>query len=259
MQDVSSFEQIGSALTNAEYNRERIRPSPGDEFYIHLSDLLMGLNQLTIRTGLTVLDYGAGGSPYRPLFQESDYRRADVLATTECEYLIASDGTIPERAATFDFILSSQVLEHVSDPAVYLSECHRLLKPGGMLLLTTHGTFEDHGCPYDFQRWTADGLRRDLGQAGFQITQLSKVTTGLRAVAFLVERYLYTTISLPRTTIFGFSMWLCRKLVSRYRRQFHVSMDRNGEHCRVVPAAPSSGANIYLCLLAFARRPGKLE
>ena len=44
-----------------------------------------------------------------------------------------------------------------------------LLKPGGFLVLTTHGLFGDHGCPYDFQRWTADGLRLLLERAGFQI------------------------------------------------------------------------------------------
>ncbi len=258
MQQSAALEHIGTALTQVEYNRERIHPRPGEEFYIHLSDLLLALNQLSIPAGLTVLDYGAGGSPYRPLFPESDYRRADVLATTECEYLIAPDGTIPEKAATFDLILSSQVLEHVGDPSVYLSECYRLLKPGGILVLTTHGTYEDHGCPYDFQRWTADGLRRDIEKSGLAVGPLYKVTTGLRAVAFLVERYLYTTISLPRRTPFGFLMWLCRKLTSKYRRQFHCSMDQNGEQCRVVPADQSAGHEIYLCLLAYATRPHTL-
>jgi hypothetical protein len=30
------------------------------------------------------------------------------------------------------------------------------------VVLTTHGLFEDDGCPCDFPRWTADGLRLEL-------------------------------------------------------------------------------------------------
>ena len=255
MQKAPSLEAIASDLADAEYNRQRLRPRPGDEFYLVLSDLLLALKRFEISKGLTVLDYGAGGSPYRSLFGNSEYRRADVMPSIDCDYIIAPDGTVPESPAEFDLVLSSQVLEHVYDPAVYLSECFRLLKPGGTLLLTTHGTYEDHGCPYDFQRWTADGLRRDLERAGFEIVGLQKITTGLRAVAFLMERYFYT-VSYSRRTLFGLALWMCRKLLSRYRYRYwlHSRLDRNSENCRVVPA-DTPNSNIYLCLLAYARRP----
>jgi hypothetical protein len=69
----------------------------------------------------------------------------------------------------------------------YVTECFRVLKPGGHLILTTHGLFEDHGCPYDFQRWTADGLRLLLEHADFRITGAKKLTCGPRALCFLIN------------------------------------------------------------------------
>jgi len=44
----------------------------------------------------------------------------------------------PYADHTFDVVLNCEILEHlVADPTHYLCECHRVLKPGGFLLLTT--------------------------------------------------------------------------------------------------------------------------
>jgi len=38
---------------------------------------------------------------------------------------------------SFDFAVTFQVIEHIQDDATFISEIHRVLKPGGILLLTT--------------------------------------------------------------------------------------------------------------------------
>jgi 2-polyprenyl-3-methyl-5-hydroxy-6-metoxy-1,4-benzoquinol methylase len=38
---------------------------------------------------------------------------------------------------TYDVIVSFQVIEHIEDDALYLKEIHRVLKPGGVVLITT--------------------------------------------------------------------------------------------------------------------------
>lgn len=41
------------------------------------------------------------------------------------------------EAPSFDFVTCMEMLEHVSDPALVINHCARLLKPGGYLLLST--------------------------------------------------------------------------------------------------------------------------
>ncbi len=51
---------------------------------------------------------------------------------------VRGDGTdLPFRENTFDLVLSHSVIEHVSSAAAYLEECLRVLRPGGMLFLST--------------------------------------------------------------------------------------------------------------------------
>lgn len=43
---------------------------------------------------------------------------------------------IPYAAGTFDVVIHSDTLEHIKNPVHALSECHRVLKPGGALCFT---------------------------------------------------------------------------------------------------------------------------
>src|SRR5438309_6241751 len=147
-----------------EYIRERIEPAPGDPHYLPLSDLLLGLKTLMPRDITRVLDYGCGGSPYRRLFGTCTYHRADLAGDLDVDFEYGPDSRLPAELADYDGVLSSQVLEHVLSPASYLAEAYRVLKPGGHLLLSTHGLFEDHACPYDYWRWTAYGLHELVEQ-----------------------------------------------------------------------------------------------
>jgi hypothetical protein len=79
-------------------------------------------------------------------------------------------------------------LEHVPSPSEYLEEVRRLLNHRGKLVLTTHGIYEDHGCPNDYLRWTDSGLRQAVSRAGFVLEDVWKMTTGPRAAFFLLER-----------------------------------------------------------------------
>jgi len=178
-----------SGLDARDYLEQRLTPRPGDPHYLHLKDLVGALRLLIPGNPGRVLDFGCGGAPYRSLFNTQDYVRADLRGTPGAEVEFSEDSRLPISAGTFDLVFSSQVLEHVSSPAAYLAECNRVLRPGGRLLISTHGTFNDHGCPHDFRRWTLDGLKLELKLEGFHVLEGWKLTNGPRALLYLLRAH----------------------------------------------------------------------
>nr|AYC79423.1 hypothetical protein [uncultured bacterium] len=143
--------------------------------------------ELRVPAGGRVLDYGSAESPYRGFFAaDTDFVAADLPGNPHAPVVIAPDGTVPLPAESFDAVLSTQVLEHVADPAVYLAECFRVLRPGGRMLLSTHGLMVYHPDPVDYWRWTCAGLERAVREAGFEIRGFEGImglaATGLQLV-----------------------------------------------------------------------------
>lgn len=141
--------------------------------------------QLQVGSGGRVLDFGCAEMPYRHLFGDDvEFIGADLPGNPGATVEIAPDGTVPVPDGSCDAVLSTQVLEHVGDPAVYLSECHRVLRSGGRLLLSTHGIMVYHPDPVDYWRWTCEGLDRIVREAGFEIVHFEGVmglgATGLQ-------------------------------------------------------------------------------
>lgn len=133
--------------------------------------------------GSVVLDAGAGASKYRPFFAHCDYKTQDFCLYDGAlvKYLQPIDYVcditqIPLPDHSLDAILCTEVIEHVVDPMVVLKEFHRLLKPGGKLLLTTPFISHLHMEPYHFysgftQFWHQHWLPRN----GFEIEKLEQV------------------------------------------------------------------------------------
>jgi len=168
---------------------ERLHPSPFSERWIALSqlrDALAGAASRHLpRDGrLELVDYGCGCMPYRALFAPyvARHRGADFAANPCAELVCGPSGGVPVEAGSVDVVLSTQVLEHVSDPAAYLEECLRMIGPHGMLILSTHGYWMYHPDPVDHWRWTSSGLRLQIERAGFVVTELRGVM-GLGASA----------------------------------------------------------------------------
>jgi SAM-dependent methyltransferase len=209
----TSHEIYQKSLASEDYNDARVRPRVSDFLYLHIKDLKQALDAYKTDDQLSVLDYGCGGSPYRYLFPNSDYKRADYVDLPDLDYKLDETGTVPAPDAFFDLVLSTQVMEHLREPQIYLAECLRLLKPGGRVIITTHGIYQEHGCPYDFQRWTTNGLKRDLAGVGFDVVRCDKFTIGPRALVVLMNSFLGTMRSC-RGTI--------RDLPLRFLRFFYV-------------------------------------
>lgn len=60
---------------------------------------------------------------------------------------------------SYDVIVCTEVLEHTRQPWNVTKELHRLLKPGGVLAITTPFNFRIHGPSPDCWRFTDEGLK----------------------------------------------------------------------------------------------------
>jgi SAM-dependent methyltransferase len=125
--------------------------------------------------GARVLDFGCGSRPYESWFTEAGalYHGADIDA--QAEVRVARGGRLEAPDRQFDIVASFQVLEHVWDIDLYLREARRVLRDDGRLLLSTHGSWPYHPHPGDFRRWTADGLRREVVERGFELVRMRPV------------------------------------------------------------------------------------
>jgi len=132
--------------------------------------------------GLT-LDLGAQNGPYASHFPRRvalDLQAASGLdARGDAHALPFVDGA-------FDVVLCTEVLEHLVEPQRAIDEMHRVLKPGGQLLLTTRFLFPIHDAPHDYFRFTKYGLRHLLRR--FDAVEIQEETDSVGALAVLVQR-----------------------------------------------------------------------
>jgi SAM-dependent methyltransferase len=87
-----------------------------------------------------VLDVGAGAQPFRPLLPaDARYRAIDVAVAGEAfgyevpdtEYFEGDRWSVED--ASVEVVLATETLEHVPEPAIFLAEARRVLRPGGRL------------------------------------------------------------------------------------------------------------------------------
>jgi 2-polyprenyl-3-methyl-5-hydroxy-6-metoxy-1,4-benzoquinol methylase len=129
---------------------------------------------------LTVLAQ-AGAHPTGAEIAEEAARRARAHTPGVAVELVEPDGSLPFAHGAFDLVWCSEVLEHVPDVALTLSEVRRVLAPHGRLLLTVpyHSRpqaalialtrFERHFDPLGqhVRFFTARSLREALTVTGF--------------------------------------------------------------------------------------------
>jgi SAM-dependent methyltransferase len=122
-----------------------------------------------------VLDVGCGAQPYRPLLPPAVAYRGIDTEEAGRDFGYATPGTTyyrgaawPVATASVDVVLCTETLEHVADPAAFLAEAARCLRPGGRIILTVPFAARWHYIPHDYWRFTPSGLDRLLTAAGFE-------------------------------------------------------------------------------------------
>jgi len=114
-----------------------------------------------------VLDVGCGRKPYKTwLASGVRYAGLDITFDSEPDILVKPGEPWNIESESFDAVICTQVLEHVSDPEQFLREIHRVLRPGGTLILTVPFVFPEHEL-YDYWRWSKMGICNLVNSSGF--------------------------------------------------------------------------------------------
>ena len=113
-----------------------------------------------LRDASPVLEVGSAdvNGTIRPHFQAKHYTGVDVAEGPGVD-LVVSPTVLPFNSDFFAAVISTEMLEHAEFPAVILWEMRRVLRPGGVLLLTTRSEgFPPHNPP-DYHRFSAPQIR----------------------------------------------------------------------------------------------------
>ncbi|BDU70061.1 hypothetical protein GETHOR_21620 [Geothrix oryzae] len=124
-------------------------------------DLRTSLSAVTGR----VLDVGCGNKPYLTWFKSvppSSIVGIDIEPGPGVDVVIGEGQPWPFPAASFDMVLCTQVLEHASDVDFVMAEIHRVLAPGGQVVITVPFIYYEHGAPRDFRRFSRHETTRLL-------------------------------------------------------------------------------------------------
>jgi SAM-dependent methyltransferase len=139
-----------------------------------------------LTTGLRVLDVGCGaGNMIHHLGRYGQVKGVEIdprpIAVARQRGYDVEQGdatqTLPFEADSFDLVAALDLIEHNEDDTAILLECHRLLKPGGHIVITVPAFMwlwsNNDVINAHVRRYTAGGLRAKLQQVGFHIRRMT--------------------------------------------------------------------------------------
>jgi ubiquinone/menaquinone biosynthesis C-methylase UbiE len=148
--------------------------------------------------GKRVLEIGCGRGGFAawlstrcPSLHGADFSYTAVAKASgfvrSATFEVADIQSLPHPGGTFDAAVSCETIEHVLDPARALSELARVLKPGGLLFLTTPNYLGTMGLYRAYLRLT----RRRYTEEGQPINRLLMLPWTIRlarAAGLTIER-----------------------------------------------------------------------
>ena len=186
-------------MLRARYARESFFPTWlglfVNPFYFARKGLARHVRGLGGRITGRTLDVGCGSKPYESLYASAEYIGLEYdtpenRASKNADYFYNGE-TFPFEDASFDSLVANEVFEHVFNPDRFLDEAHRVLRPGGMLLMTLPFVWDEHEQPHDFARYSSFGIRHLLEKHRFEVLEQRKSTDDVRVIFQLINAYIY--------------------------------------------------------------------
>jgi SAM-dependent methyltransferase len=164
-------------------------------FYFARKGLAKHVTDLAVNIKGKTLDIGCGTKPYAHLYRSNEYVGLEIdtpqnRVNKHADYFYDGNN-FPFDEASFDSIVANEVFEHVFNPDEFLNEALRVLKPGGMVLLTMPFVWDEHEQPYDFARYSSFGIKSLLERHGFEVVEQRKSMDDIRVIFQLLNTYIY--------------------------------------------------------------------
>lgn len=141
-----------------------------DDDFLHMHTLTGSIRRNASAVSGIVLDIGCGYKPYQTWFENVDaYFGLDIDTFDSLPDLLASAMSLPFQSGYFDTVVSFQTFEHLREPWIAWCEIARVLKPGGIAIVSTHQSWRLHEEPFDFFRYTKYGLAFLAERAGLNV------------------------------------------------------------------------------------------
>jgi len=90
---------------------------------------------------------------------------------------------------SYDVILCTGLLEHIPDPDRIVADMHRILRPGGRLIVSASAVFSFHECPNNFFHFTPFGFRL-LFRDWSRIEMMRGASQPFETIGILLQRIL---------------------------------------------------------------------
>ena len=139
-------------------------------------------------TDKQVLDIGAGNTEYTDIFPNRT--RVDIDPERKPD-IVADIVNLPFKDGSYEVIMCSEIFEHLLEPQKAIEEIKRVLKPGGILILTTRFLFPIHDAPGDYWRYTPYSLAflfRD-----WHIVEIQMESDVFSTIGVLIQRIIFQT------------------------------------------------------------------
>lgn len=150
------------------------RSAHGQDYYEIVEDFTARVNAQEAPRVLELGSRNVTGVRHRSHFEPHvDLVGVDVQAGPDVDVVADAHSLGTEfPKASFDAVFAISVFEHLAMPWQVVLEVNRVLKPGGLLLIATHPAWPPHELPWDFWRFSSEGLRVLLNpKTGFEIAR----------------------------------------------------------------------------------------
>ncbi len=120
--------------------------------------------------------------------------------------IVADLHRIPLLDESVDALVSIAVLEHTRYAWIVVGEFYRVMRSGGYGVIAVPFLQPRHACPYDFVRFTGNGLVELMEYAGFEIVETRTAHHFGQTLAWLLWEYLQANVPQKITWPFWYSL-----------------------------------------------------